>query len=308
MASQPSSAPKWDFDRHCTNQLPDKILTMQDLGHENDDSFGVTAPFTVLTEECIKIARDIILNDQKVRKHCKFNDCDHKMTDNSYAFRNVCGINPFFKGMLSCPRFEDYLQRCCRTKEISLWTVDWLKGHANVQEGKEDEDIPNVAWHYDQAPFAMLINLSEMPENPKGGGSLLKNKNGEIIPMIYKKAGDSIVIRGSRIQHCGLGAQNYNKILLAPGLGNGDVRIPDVNNDFNHMHWNNSEPVNFMEQWTDYRLNRMNEQLDILVEAKDEDSKEKLLKNMKKEMKVMRRSFDTFYTGIRPADTPWGKI
>ena len=294
--------PEWNFEKHCTNILPEKVHTMEDLGHENDKTFAITAPFCVLTDEAIQIARDIILHDEKVRKHCKFNACDHEMTDNSYAFRNICGINNFFQGMLTCPKFEDYLQRSCHTKEISLWDISWLKGHANVQEGKESQEIPNVAWHYDKAMFAMLINISEMPENPKGGGTLAKTKDGKIIPFVYTKPGDSVIIRGSRVQHCGLGAENYNKIILAPGLGNNDVRVPDTNNDFNKMHWDNSDPIDFMKQWTGHRLRRIEAQLEIL---KSNPNDRELLENMLLENKCMKDGFELFYGGITPKDSPW---
>merc|ERR1712018_740788 len=126
-----------------------------------------------------------------------------------------------------------------------------------------------------------------MPENPIGGGTLLKNTKGEIIPMVYRVPGDSIIIRGSRILHCGLGAQNYNKIVLAPGLGNKDVTVPDTNNDFNEMHWQNSDPIDFMKQWTQFRLNRLEELFGILADDLSDDKK-KLLKNMLKENKVMK--------------------
>jgi len=293
--------PEWDFEKHCTKQLPEKNLTMHDLGHEGDHSFAITCPFTVLTPEAVKICREIVLNDQKVRQHCKFNACDHAMTPNSYAFRNVGGINPFYKGMLSCKKFEAYLQKCCNGEPVTLWKNTWLKGHVNVQEGKEAQDKPNVDWHYDKAMFAMLINVSDMPENPRGGDTLLKKLNGEIVPMKYRVPGDSTIIKGSRILHCGIGAENYNKICVAPGLGNGDVTVPDLNNDFNKTHWENSDPINFMKQWTEIRLERIEEQIDLLVKTRDP----KLLANMKAENALMKDNFELFYEGIKPKDSPW---
>ena len=188
MAEKNKTWPDWDFDKHCTNIPPEKIYKLQDFGHEvkrGDSDFAMTAPFTVLTPEAVKICRDIILHDENVRKHCKFDKCSHEMTANSFAFRNVNGVNSFYRGMLSCKRFEAYLRECCQAP-VALWDITWLSGHVNVQEGKEQKDTPNVAWHVDRAVFAMLINISDMPENPKGGGTWVKKKNGEIIKFDYK--------------------------------------------------------------------------------------------------------------------------
>merc|ERR1719220_2616589 len=94
---------------------------------------------------------------------------------------------------------------------------------------------------------------------------------------------------------------NYNKICVAPGLGNGDVTVPDLNNDFNKTHWENSDPINFMKQWTEIRLERIEEQIDLLVKTRDP----KLLANMKAENALMKDNFELFYEGIKPKNSPW---
>ena len=62
-----------------------------------------------------------------------------------------------------------------------------------------------------------------MPENPIGGETLAKKKTGEIVTMKYNLPGNSTIISGTHIEHCGMPGVNFNKIVLAAGLGCKDV-------------------------------------------------------------------------------------
>merc|ERR1711981_734638 len=61
---------KWDFDKHCTKQIP-QVYTKEDFGYEGKD-FVLTKPFKILTDEAVEILRSIILHDPNLPKYCRF--------------------------------------------------------------------------------------------------------------------------------------------------------------------------------------------------------------------------------------------
>merc|ERR1712178_426170 len=89
-----SSIPKWNFDLHCTKQIP-KVLTQKDFGYSSNE-FAFASNFKILTPDAVKISLDIIKNDEKVKKNCRFNDNSIsnrlRQTPNTYAYRNMSVI------------------------------------------------------------------------------------------------------------------------------------------------------------------------------------------------------------------------
>ena len=117
--------------------------------------------------------------------------------------------------MLSCKKFEAYIRKITG-EPIEFWELTWQSSHCNIQLAAEKfEEQPNIDWHTDVAQYAMLINISDMPENPEGGETLLKKKNGEIIPMKYMTPGDTTIVSGVHIEHCGMPGKNYNKMVIS---------------------------------------------------------------------------------------------
>merc|ERR1712071_175189 len=170
MASKP--APQWDFERHCTQEIPD-IFTKEFFGHASDTGFAMTKSFQILTPEAVSIIRNIVLTDSNVQKYCRFSEQDkdissHQHTAGTYAYRNVGGVNQFVRQMMTCKKFESYVQRITG-EPVAFWPLMWESTHINVQEAVEKDSVPNVAWHTDFSKYAMLINISDMPENPEGG-------------------------------------------------------------------------------------------------------------------------------------------
>ena len=166
----------WDFERHCTQQTPE-ILTKADLGYTSNEhgeqdngKLGMVKPFKILTDEAVEICRDIISNDPNLPKYCSFNEQEHDVMshhhqENTYAYRNVAGINIFFREMFSCKKFEAYIRRITG-EPVEFWELTWQSSHCNVQRAPEKfNDKPNIDWHTDIANYAMLINISHMPEN-----------------------------------------------------------------------------------------------------------------------------------------------
>ena len=47
--------PDWEFEKHCT-QIKPETLSTKNLGY-NFDTFGITKPFKILTDEAIEICR-----------------------------------------------------------------------------------------------------------------------------------------------------------------------------------------------------------------------------------------------------------
>jgi len=296
--------PEWDFDKHCTGAKP-QFLKMEDLGYKGNEKFAVTLPFQVFTPAAIKLCKDIMATDEKVKKHCNFARWSYNLADNSSILRNVTGINKFFHTMFKCKRFEAYLREMTGAP-IEFWNLTWYTGHINIQHTRNGLDKPNVEWHKDNALNTILVNLSDMPENPDGGGTLVKRADGTDQEIMYKHIGDSIVIAGHQLMHCGMPAKNYNKVILAAGLGSTDVTVHDPGNDFNEQNMQMCDPVNFMKQWTEYRLERISRQLELLIDDKEDVDKQALLENMRKENGIMKSAYGLFHGHLESQnENPW---
>merc|ERR1712178_348826 len=287
-----SSIPKWNFDLHCTKQIP-KVLSQKDFGYENS-SFAFAHKLKILTPEAVKISLSIIKNDSKIKKNCRFNDNSInnrlKQSPNTYAYRNISGINEWFRDMLSCKKLEKYLSDISG-EDVELEYNSWTAGHVNVQEAREkEEENPNIAWHNDTAFYAMLIILNEMPVNPEGGETLTKKKNGEILPMKYLEQGDSAFIKGSVIEHCGMPGKNFNKILFAAGVGSKRLdRV--VRSPIRSYHLGHSDILDFAKQFTEYRISRFQKQI---ASCKEGENKNQVLDTMTEELEIFRKSYALF--------------
>merc|ERR1712035_266268 len=282
--------PDWDFEKHCTQIIPETI-SCRDLGYDTD-AFGITKPFQPLTQEAVEISRHIVLHDKNLKQYCAHNNqngiiTSHQHAKNTYAYRHCNGVSKFFRQMFSCPKFEAYLAKVAG-EEI----------HFNVQGASEEnaDTVPNIAWHKDVATYALLVNLSVFPENEPGigGDTWLKNAKGEIVKFRYEKAGDSTLIQGHILEHCGMAGVNYNKIVIASGLGNKNVRRFQPNDVRTYTMWH-SDPLNYMRQFTDFRSVRILDQFREMVKEGDKEERAKLMEVVEKEFNVLNRSMHTFY-------------
>ena len=59
--------PDWEFEKHCS-QIKPETLSTKDLGY-SFDTFAITKPFKILTDEAIEICRHIILHDNNRGAH-----------------------------------------------------------------------------------------------------------------------------------------------------------------------------------------------------------------------------------------------
>lgn len=297
------SVSKWNFDLHCTKQIP-KSLAQSDFGYDSNE-FAFASNFQILTPEAVKISLDLIKNNQTIKDNCRFNDNSInnrlKQSPNTFAYRNISGINPWFRDMLSCKKLEKYLQDITGDKHLQLETNSWTAGHVNVQEAREESDsTPNIAWHNDTAHYAMLIVLNDMPENPVGGETLTRKKSGEIVSMKYQKQGDSAFIRGSVIEHCGMPGKNFNKVLLAAGVGSSRLdRV--VRSPIRSYHLGHSDIVDFARQFTEYRVNRFQKQIEA-CKSGDDERRSDVLATMSAEFEIFRTSYAVFLDHCQTGD------
>ena len=130
--------PDWNFEKHCT-QIKPEILSTKDLDY-SFDTFGITKPFRILTDEAIEICRHIVLHDENIKEYCMFSMSDKSyknaihnhynktshQSKNTYAIRNFSAVSKFFHQMFSCKNFENYLSEISG-EEIHLWPLEWEK-------------------------------------------------------------------------------------------------------------------------------------------------------------------------------------
>ena len=164
-----------------------------------------------------------------------------------------------------------------------------------IQRAPEKFDKkPNVAWHKDIANYSMLINISFMPDNPEGGETLVKKKTGEIIAMKYLEPGDTTILSGVHIEHCGMPGINFNKWVIAAGLGVADTRrFMRQNNNLYAM--SNGDALHYIRQYTSMCIKRIEKQATDLADDCDQKSRENLAENTKKELENFKTSLEVFY-------------
>jgi len=307
-----SEIPNWDFDLHCTKIIPDTV-SVRELGYASD-AFGITKPFKILTDEAIEVARHIVLHDRNLKKYCAFNKqqiegLSHQHAANTFAYRNVSAVSKFMRQMMSCKKFEAYLSKIAG-EEVHFWPLEWEKMHINVQSAAEanPDTVPNIAWHKDVATYALLVNLSIFPEDEpgRGGETNLKDADGNVVSFHYSQAGDTTLIQGHLLEHCGMAGMNYNKIVIASGLGNKNVRRFQPNDVRTYTMWH-SDQIDYMRQFTSFREVRILDQFREMVKEDNKEERTKIMEVVEKEFEVLKRSMTTFYDflqegNVKPVD------
>jgi len=80
--------------------------------------------------------------------------------------------------------------------------------HVNVQMPKKNNDLV-FGWHYDSQPFVLIVMLSDVPQNAKGGGTLIQDRQGNVTELTFPEAGYGYVLQGSFILHAANSAENW---------------------------------------------------------------------------------------------------
>ena len=142
--------------------------------------------------------------------------------------------------------------------------------------------------------FISIISFQFSSFYPEGGETLVKKKNGEIIPMKYLKPGDTTILSGVHIQHCGMPGINYNKQVIAAGLGVADTRRFMRQNNTPYSMWN-GDAIHYIQQYTSVCINRLEKQANDFANEENRESREKLAENVKKELQNFKKSLNVFY-------------
>ena len=94
--------------------------------------------------------------------------------------------------------------------------------------------------------------------------------------------------------------KNFNKILLAAGVGSS--RLDQVvRSPIRSYHLGHSDIVDFARQFTEYRVNRFQKQIEA-CKSGDEKTKSDVLATMSAELEIFRTSYGVFLDHCQTGD------
>ncbi|KEF53838.1 uncharacterized protein A1O9_10240 [Exophiala aquamarina CBS 119918] len=212
----------FDPDQHLAFQEPDRIWTMEEIGHADVgvSPIAVSNPFPLFTKEAIMQMRDEILSDA-VQQNCKYQSNLAASQLRGFAPKyapfvydawnnpEVLSIVSKIAGIELVPQMDleiahiNLNQISAEQKEEDLKAMQ-EKQHRDADEGVSgcpwEDDKPIVDWHTDSYPFVCVTMLSDCT-NMIGGETALLKGDGDIMKVRGPQMGHAVVLQGRYIEH-----------------------------------------------------------------------------------------------------------
>ena len=274
LAGMAPRGPIFEPEAHLVQDGPTKCWTMPELGFEADPTTGLgdyamCEPFRLLTDEGVAMVRDEV---ERLRELTRGSS---PMAPN--VLRAVGDFSPFLYDLTSSEELATLVSNAVRTSVIAH-PMTSERAHVNMSlpiggssslfappprttaaaaAAAEDEASLGFQfdWHFDSQPFVCIMMLSDMPEHPVGGQTLIRKSNGEVVKLQYPGAGYAYILQGSAIEHLALSASNYNRVTMITSFIGADPATRDLSDlrcssTYTHHGWVASEYVR-------YRLQRL---------------------------------------------------
>ncbi|CAE7464809.1 Kifc2 [Symbiodinium pilosum] len=205
--------PDFDFARHMQLSARDlasiRVHTLTEMGYEvapGETDFAYSEPFQLLSEEGLRLYREAILA-KPVLENCYYSCPMVPLT-----IRNMAAHNKFIRQMSES---DDMLLACSKLVGCDLMWHPFKVEHmmTNIQmKGREATKV--FDWHNDSNNFVLLVNLSDIPEDGRGGGTLLKEVGTGIEREVRAPGpGWAYMMQGSRVVHAANASENWTRIV-----------------------------------------------------------------------------------------------
>jgi len=270
---------RYCFDRHIIKDCRPKIHTMEHFGFKNDQRFAMTEPFKLFNDEAVDHIRNLTCDAEFIKEYLD------KTPFASYVLRGVSRHSGFMGDFYNCPEICKYLSGL--TGEGMAWHPMVLEGgDFNIQDDVSSDE-PIVDWHIDSVPFVLLVDFSHHPENSEGGGTWFKkNDTGEITKIRYPGPGYATIFRGSAVLHKAAHA-NYRRTIFAASLVHTDVSKTDRTDVLRSSQFNDYRK-DLYEQFLNFRLDRLQNQMRVALADEDLDRRLKFQAVIDEEMAITK--------------------
>ncbi|KAJ9617087.1 hypothetical protein H2200_000808 [Cladophialophora chaetospira] len=272
--SKASARPRVAFrpDEHLAYREDPKVLTLKDIGLSEDvgiSPVAVSEPFPLFTEEATNIMRSEVFT-QEVWDNClwstDFAGCMLRGTCPKYA--------PFMNEAWKDPKTLALLSKVAGIDLIPVLDLDVGSINVSVQDSSENQqklenqsenDIPVTKWHVDSYPFVCVVMMSDASQMT-GGETAIRTGSGEIIKVRGPQMGSAVVLQGRYISHQALAAAGgAERITMIAAFRPRDPFVSDTSvlTSIRPI----SHPSELYFQWTEYRVEVLQERLRIMLEV-----------------------------------------
>ncbi|KAB8261885.1 hypothetical protein BDV32DRAFT_148208 [Aspergillus pseudonomiae] len=259
----------FDSKVHLNYKPPTRIYTMKEIGLEGHgiSPNAASEPFSLFTEEAIRQMRAEIFSEEAL------NSCQYTSTFIKNMVRGMGpALAPFIYHAWNSP---EVLAKVSAVAGVDLIpAIDFEIGNVNISFGDGttatwdrgldgDDGTSAVAWHYDSFPFVCVTMLSDCT-GMVGGETALRRPDGHIMKVRGPAMGTSVVLQGRYIEHQALKALGgRERISMVTSFRPRSPMVKDetVLTGVRGI----SEPNALYSQYTDYRLELLEERLRIML-------------------------------------------
>jgi len=258
--------PDFDFSRHVNLSALDlagiRVHKLSEMGYKvapGEIDFGYSEPFRLLSEEGLRLYREALLS-KPVLQNCYYSCHMVPLT-----IRNMAAHNKFIRQMSTS---EAMLLACSNMVGCDLVWHPFKVEHmmTNIQmKGKEATKV--FDWHNDSNSFVLLVNLSEIPEDGRGGGTLMQDATGAAHEVRAPGPGWAYVMQGKRVLHAANASENWTRIVSVISFCSKDtLAVESLEEDTVDLRLarNYTDHALLDKEYAAYRLSRSMEKLCFL--------------------------------------------
>eukprot|EP00437_Effrenium_voratum_P028020 CAMPEP_0181402774 /NCGR_PEP_ID=MMETSP1110-20121109/3349_1 /TAXON_ID=174948 /ORGANISM="Symbiodinium sp., Strain CCMP421" /LENGTH=380 /DNA_ID=CAMNT_0023525005 /DNA_START=25 /DNA_END=1164 /DNA_ORIENTATION=+ len=258
--------PDFDFSRHVNLSALDldgiRVRKLSELGYKvspGEIDFGYSEPFRLLSEEGLRLYREAILS-KPVLENCYYSCPMVPLT-----IRNMAAHNKFIRQMSTS---EAMLLACSSMVGCDLAWHPFRVEHmmTNIQmKGKEATKV--FDWHHDSNSFVLLVNLSEIPEDGRRGGTLMQDAAGNAHEVRAPGPGWAYIMQGKRVLHAADASENWTRIVSVISFcSKATLAAESLEEDTVDLHLarNYTDHALLDKEYAAYRLSRSMDKLSFL--------------------------------------------
>ncbi|KAF2108109.1 hypothetical protein BDV96DRAFT_504784 [Lophiotrema nucula] len=277
-----STTPKPIFDpaKHLSYKEDPKVLTLNDIGIDNNDGISpvaVSDPFPLFSEEAIKIMRSEIFTNE-VWENCMFSSefagCQLRGHCPKYApFMHTSWTHPATLSTISriagidlVPIF-DY-----EIGNINISVNDPIADSTKRSADQSEDELPVTKWHHDSYPFVCVVMMSDA-RGMVGGETALRRGDGRIEKVRGPQMGSAVILQGHIIMHQALSARGASeRITMITSFRARDPFVKDTSVLTNIRPISDKSEMYY--QWTRYRMEVLIKKLEGMKEVLDGEHNE----------------------------------
>ena len=266
----------FDFNKHVNLSAEAiskiQIYSLTELGYHvqpGQVDFGYSDPFPFLTPEGLELYRRA-LTSSEVMQNCYFSSAIVPL-----VVRGAVKHSSFLRQMSTDKALLDAMRGIMQCGDLLQWHP-WPSEqmHTNIQLiGAEKK--PAFAWHQDSNDFVLLVQISDIPENAVGGGTLMMEKSGQVREVRAPAAGYAYLMQGKVLRHAANASENWIRCISVISFASKHTLAPEsLEEDSVNLHLARNYTVHetLDKEFGTYRLENAMEKIQFLIQNYFDDS------------------------------------